>query len=316
MSNCHDDRPYRTGPLALVAVLALSACASGGGDKRADTIVDQIVTEESQGTAPASKTFPDLRDVPPRPNLTYSPEQRRQIQEGLVADEQYARYTSQVLRAGDGAPLPAPPEPPPLPEPTVADETAPAEATAPPVARLVERRNDRGDLNSLLDDVVESALPPTTAAGSVAARRRIAPATQPSAPATPAQIAPADETTQVDQAAPADQVPQDQQSAAVETAEPLAVGRLWRVAIDPQSGTPNDADLRAALADLQQPRALEGRRLSLIGRSTNHDIAMGRARAVARDLDAAGVAADRIQLSADTRNPGDVVLVTVLPGGS
>ena len=43
---------------------------------------------------------------------------------------------------------------------------------------------------------------------------------------------------------------------------------------------------------------------------------MGRARAVARDLDAAGVAADRIQLSADTRNPGDVVLVTVLPGGS
>ena len=29
MSNCHDDRPYRTGPLALVAVLALSACATG-----------------------------------------------------------------------------------------------------------------------------------------------------------------------------------------------------------------------------------------------------------------------------------------------
>lgn len=299
----------------MTAVLALSACASGGSDKRADTIVDQIVTEESQGTAPASKTFPDLRDVPPRPNLTYTPEQRRQIQQGLVADEQYARYTSQILRAGDGAPLPPPPEPPPLPEPTLADETAPAEATAPPVARLVERRNDRGDLNSLLDDVVESALPPTTA-GSAAARRRIAPATQPSAASTPAEIAPADETTQAAQAPSGEQPAQDQQSAAVEASEPLAVGRLWRVAIDPESGRPSDADLRAALAELQQPRALEGRRLSLIGRSTNHDIAMGRARAVARDLDAAGVAADRIQLSADTRNPGDVVLVTVLPGGS
>jgi hypothetical protein len=84
----------------LVAFVALTACQSV--DDGAD--------------APAAVGYPSLSTVPPRPQLSYPVQQRRAIVEGLIADLENARYTSQVLRYRTGqSNLPPPPEPPRIP---------------------------------------------------------------------------------------------------------------------------------------------------------------------------------------------------------
>ena len=71
--------------------------------------------------------------MPPRPQLSYSVQQRRAIVDGLVADREHARYTEQVVRYRTGrSSLPPPPAPPPVVVPDVPVEPAatPAEAAA------------------------------------------------------------------------------------------------------------------------------------------------------------------------------------------
>jgi hypothetical protein len=77
---------------------------------------------------PVESGYPPLQSVPPRPQLSYTVQQQRQIVEALIADRENARYTSQVVRHRSGlSSLPPPPEPPepapPIPaEPGVASQ--------------------------------------------------------------------------------------------------------------------------------------------------------------------------------------------------
>jgi hypothetical protein len=63
--------------------------------------------------AAASREYPSLHTVPPRPQLSYDVQQRRAIVDGLIADRENARYTDQVVRYRTGqSSLPPPPTPP------------------------------------------------------------------------------------------------------------------------------------------------------------------------------------------------------------
>ena len=58
----------------------------------------------------ASAGYPLLQSVPPRPQLSYTVQQQREIVEALIADRENARYTSQVVRHRSGlSSLPPPP---------------------------------------------------------------------------------------------------------------------------------------------------------------------------------------------------------------
>lgn len=86
----------------LVAGLALPGCQS------TDAPANAATEEEEQ-----SVDYPPLQTVPPRPQLSYTVQQQRQIVEALIADRENARYTDQVIRYRSGlSSLPPPPTPP------------------------------------------------------------------------------------------------------------------------------------------------------------------------------------------------------------
>jgi len=101
--------------MGLVALVALAACQDLDGP-RAPALAASRDRLDAAGadTATAAPTeYPSLYTVPPRPQLSYSVQQRRAIVEGLVADRELARYTDQVVRYRSGqSSLPPPPEPP------------------------------------------------------------------------------------------------------------------------------------------------------------------------------------------------------------
>jgi outer membrane protein OmpA-like peptidoglycan-associated protein len=82
-------------------VIAVLASCQGPAGKPAKT-----------GTITATEGYPSLHTVPPRPQLSYSVEQRRAIVDGLVADRENARYTGEVVRYRAGLSNTPPPEPP------------------------------------------------------------------------------------------------------------------------------------------------------------------------------------------------------------
>ena len=79
----------------------------------------------------AEEPYPDLREVPPRPRLGYGIEQRRAIVRGLAADRDNAAYEGARLRYGAGLAA-RPPQPPrPAATPPPATRGAPR-PSAPP----------------------------------------------------------------------------------------------------------------------------------------------------------------------------------------
>jgi hypothetical protein len=79
------------------------------GDDRATASSEPAPVAE----APAEAGYPLLQSVPPRPQLSYTVQQQRQIVEALIADRENARYTGQVVRHRSGlSSLPPPPTPP------------------------------------------------------------------------------------------------------------------------------------------------------------------------------------------------------------
>jgi hypothetical protein len=129
----------RTGWVSIAIVLSVGVIAlSGCQDTRDDA------TTQARGAPPAeeevaSDSYPLLQSVPPRPQLSYTVQQQREIVEALIADRENARYTSQVVRYRSGlSALPPPPAPPAAApsEPEIAEPTASASATpAPDVAK-------------------------------------------------------------------------------------------------------------------------------------------------------------------------------------
>ena len=99
-----------TQAVVVAGALALAGCQQGAD--QAPPTAPPTETVASPDTS--SSGYPPLQSVPPRPQLSYTVQQQRQIVEALVADRENARYTSQVIRYRSGlSSLPPPPAPPP-----------------------------------------------------------------------------------------------------------------------------------------------------------------------------------------------------------
>jgi hypothetical protein len=168
--------------LALVGVVALAGCQSvdwpwaaaspsGGAAKPA-------------APAASGSAYPNLHTVPPRPQLSYSVQQRRAIVDGLVADREMARYTDQVVRFRTGQSALPPPAPPSVvaeavPEGLIAPVEPEAEAAAPGEATAsseegggdaYSKQCDDDTLGSFVDQLARGTdtEPPPDAAGDEA----------------------------------------------------------------------------------------------------------------------------------------------------
>ena len=108
--------------------------------------------------ASAEAGYPPLQTVPPRPQLSYTVQQQREIVEALIADRENARYTSQVVRHRSG--LSSLPPPPTRPEPAAPVSIEPAIAARVPEPRLDEQETLIDFLAALLfdDDPGEAAV--------------------------------------------------------------------------------------------------------------------------------------------------------------
>jgi hypothetical protein len=125
----------------------------------------QDVAERSapaEGAA-AEPGYPSLHTVPPRPQLSYTVEQRRAIVDGLIADRENARYSSAVVRYRAGLSSLPPPAAPSFaavpaearPEaPDAADAvTAPAR-DAPVVGPETQFQDQDDDLDSFMEEML------------------------------------------------------------------------------------------------------------------------------------------------------------------
>lgn len=311
--------------LALLAplLLALGAC----GD-----LLQNVPPRPEASTDPAvaAAEYPRLADVPERPRLGYTLEQRRAIAEGLVADRANARHTGDELRRATGRPVTpddAPPLPPLPPPPEVADDTSTDLALA-YVEEALARDSDDGSLGDFLDRLERpppgiAARPPAAAVPPTAEDAAVTPAgpeplaeTAATAPAATVEEdpAPAEPPIPAETAAPAAAEPSaDAVTAASEPSAALATATAPATA-------PGLPVIIRYVADLVEPppaereRAVAGARqldarsmLIVSGGGTRPGLAMERARRIAVALVAAGIAADRIVF--EMAGDSDVVIV-------
>src|SRR5918996_567871 len=119
--------------------------------------------------------YPSLHTVPPRPQLSYTIEQRRTIVDRLIADRANARYSSDVVRYRAGLSSLPPPAAPALavplePEPEAADAadtvTLPVPARdAPVVDPETEFLYEDDDLGTFMEEMVDERIGPPGADG-------------------------------------------------------------------------------------------------------------------------------------------------------
>jgi outer membrane protein OmpA-like peptidoglycan-associated protein len=269
--------------LSLGACLLLGLVACGGSGAEPDAATE---------AAP----YPELSTVPPRPRLTYSLAQRRQIAEALVSDRESARYDRAVTRYELGLDeLPPPavrprrveePEPPPGGVPTLPDATAPrplvpgggalAEAL---VTQQMLADRDNGELRNFLRVLErQRRLDQQLRAAGLSRSPEPTPGDLPGvAPPTPTPEPPADAVT---------------------------------VRFEPGSSAPSIEAEAALRTKLEQARAAD-RRLAVVGHGAPAGLGLERARAVAKWLMQLGAPADMLAVQAG--GTGERVLVYELP---
>jgi hypothetical protein len=144
--------------------------------------------------------YPSLYSVPPRPQLSYPVEQRRAIVDGLIADRENARYTSEVIRYRAGLSNLPPPEPRTVAAvPAVVEPEAQGAGAAPPSAPSeppgadtpTELFPEDDSLGSFMQRMLDSAKPPgdTRADPKAEPRARATPPGDDPVPAEPAHDA-------------------------------------------------------------------------------------------------------------------------------
>ncbi|WP_159713777.1 hypothetical protein [Geminicoccus flavidas] len=302
---------------ALLVLPVLAACSTPPEPEMIEP-AERIIAEDAARAAaaqPLENSYPSVREVPPRPKLSYSAAQRRQIQDGLVADRAHARRTAELVRTTEGA---SPPPMPPAPEVMPAEEPRPAPRTvqprAPAKVRLIERRDTSGDLSSFLDDVM--------AVGPEA--DQIEPSLVPSTRSIPANRLPT--TGPVDGGGADGSLTAGMagffggdvaavtgtEDAPAGAAAPLEAGRRWLFPLKGRELAPGRAAMEPMFAELVATGALTGRSIAVTGRSADGALAGQRAEAMADLLRRQGVPADRIELTQDTAGQGEAVDVRIV----
>lgn len=271
-----------------------------------------------QAGAPPPGPYPDIRQIPERPQVT-PPEERRRILEGLVADRANARYVEEPIgRDGTAtAPLPsqAKPPSPPAAAPTAGAPSMPPAALTPAPARSMAPLRTPAPPSSTVrpppsEPVRTTVARPATApaAGDPtrdAYRRRLAEsgATKPlvAMAATPAARAP-------DLTPPAAVKPPVAQRAAATSSNSFLVASF----VFPAGSDKLSSGDRTTLTEVAR-LARQGAVVRIIGRApvsevggdivggmvAGLDLAMQRANAIAKELRSKGVPARRISLSAE-----------------
>jgi hypothetical protein len=194
-----DRAPLRR--LAPLLVAGLAGCQLLGQDGEPEPARSAAL----EGRAETVLTYPNLHTVPPRPQLSYSVEQQREIVEQLISDREHARYTDRLIRYESGlSSLPPPPAPPPPPDSAAVAaqvvQAAPQAPAGPPAtaplsttAQTSPYRTDDGSLDDVMQDLVTntgpSAAPP---APSVPLAGSAAPAAAAPSPPAPTQEEPDD----------------------------------------------------------------------------------------------------------------------------
>jgi hypothetical protein len=136
----------------LFGGLTLPGCQEMGDDRAAASFDPGPAAEPEAGAG-----YPPLQSVPPRPQLSYSVQQQRQIVEALIADRENARYTQQVVRHRSGlSSLPPPPTPP---EPARPVSFEPAIATPAPEPSLTQQESFVDFIAALFSDGEPDAEP-------------------------------------------------------------------------------------------------------------------------------------------------------------
>jgi outer membrane protein OmpA-like peptidoglycan-associated protein len=142
-----------------VLMLALASCQD---------VAEEPAPGDNLAVAPG---YPSLHTVPPRPQLSYTVEQRRAIVDGLIADRANARYSSGVVRYRAGLSSLPPPAAPALaavplaPEPETPDAAAatarrgPAR-DAPVVNPETEFLYEDDNLDSFMEEMVNDPIGP------------------------------------------------------------------------------------------------------------------------------------------------------------
>ncbi len=273
------------GPLLLG--LLLSACGAAG---------PQLPPELAAAREKAAREpYPDLREVPERPRLGYSIEQRRVIARELAADRDNAAYEGQKLRyeTGLAAAPPRPPAQPAQPTPVAGGEKAPRGAPPPAdVGRAyVEETLQGGGRTGELDDLIEwlqsfldsGSGEPSAAAQTPSERTAPGPGVKP-APAPQPETDRAASRAAPEKAATAEDRPGE--------AAPVLPLRLAFAADSAELGAAERARLRALAPTLRDSAGSvmveAGAALPSLGQE--------RLRAVARELVALGVPAGRIEM--------------------
>lgn len=161
-------------------MVALASCQNVDGEPAGPGPAAADPAGQASGAAlepPAQEGYPELYTVPPRPTLSYTVEQRRAIVDGLVADRENARYTSQVVRYRSGLSELPPPEAPPAPA-QAADSVAalpgtvavPAPQVVPSEQRAFEAETeviyDDDDLGTFMEEMLRRTAPVTPAEGA------------------------------------------------------------------------------------------------------------------------------------------------------
>ena len=140
-----------------VVIVVLASCQDPAGE------IAKIETNAVEGS------YPSLHTVPPRPQLSYPVEQRRAIVDGLVADRENARYTSEVVRYRTGLSSMPPPERSIVAAaPVEAEPEAAGAASAPPdppseppvIQPAPELTYEDDDLDSFMQDLLNNQAEP------------------------------------------------------------------------------------------------------------------------------------------------------------
>ncbi|MEZ5905338.1 MAG: OmpA family protein [Geminicoccaceae bacterium] len=149
---------HRAGGFAILVIGHCGLVTLGGCSELLDSVPPRPAAIDDP--AVAATPYPRLAEVPARPRLTYTLEQRRTIAEGLVADRDNARHRGDELRQATGRPpLPAAPPLPPRPPKKASDPPDPAADLAIAyVEDSLARDADDGSLGDFLDGL--ERLPP------------------------------------------------------------------------------------------------------------------------------------------------------------
>ncbi len=250
----------------------LPGCQNTGDDGAPVTAAEAPAGEAPAGEAPAAigdelpagTPYPPLQTVPPRPQLSYTVQQQRQIVEALIADREHARYTGQVIRYRAGlSSLPPPPAPP---EPAVKAAIEPAMASAQPrgesAPRLVKQET-LVDFIAALRRQFQSDPPETTAPVSAEAEGpapsgepeqpgRAAPEALPDTP-DPQEPAPAAAATPADQEVGQAPVPPGRSAVAARLeASPSLIDQIVDETVAQTPLPPEQSALAARLAAADQ----------------------------------------------------------------